>query len=242
MREVDCGALARYLTPSKAKLESKGVKSVASRVGNLKDLNPDITHEGVRAAAHTYIDCPLLAEQWAAALFCRSGCRRHSASQRQRIARRDSKKRLGHQRHFTPLRVVKSPNGKTVFVRGALKSLAGQEPALLGDKARQECFLARVRALPGSARTVQCLASNTPATPVSARLPPLYSVPGYSSVFFAGHRGLGSASSQSLSQFGWSRRLLSTISGDPSTVPCVCLNRVSVFACRYLRLLPCLAG
>lgn len=53
MREVDCGALARYLTPSKAKLESKGVKSVASRVSNLKDLNSDITHEGVRSVPHT---------------------------------------------------------------------------------------------------------------------------------------------------------------------------------------------
>ncbi|KAL8275487.1 hypothetical protein Esti_000438 [Eimeria stiedai] len=45
MREVDCGALGRLLTPNAAKLRSKGVSSVESRVINLKDICPFITHE-----------------------------------------------------------------------------------------------------------------------------------------------------------------------------------------------------
>lgn len=43
MLEVDGSRLARYLQVSKAKLASKGVDSVRSRVVNLKDLCPDIT-------------------------------------------------------------------------------------------------------------------------------------------------------------------------------------------------------
>ncbi len=35
--------LSRYLSPSKAKLEAKGVASVRSRVINLQELNPDLT-------------------------------------------------------------------------------------------------------------------------------------------------------------------------------------------------------
>lgn len=41
--DVDMGKLGLYLNASVAKLESKGVKSVRSRVCNLKDLNPDLT-------------------------------------------------------------------------------------------------------------------------------------------------------------------------------------------------------
>ena len=41
--KTDFSALTKYLNPSKAKLESKGVKSVTSRVSNLTDLNPEIT-------------------------------------------------------------------------------------------------------------------------------------------------------------------------------------------------------
>lgn len=37
--------LAEYLKPNKKKLESKGIVSVRSRVTNLCDLNPEITHE-----------------------------------------------------------------------------------------------------------------------------------------------------------------------------------------------------
>lgn len=39
--------LGDYLTPSKKKLESKGIKSVRSRVVNLKELNDNIEHEVV---------------------------------------------------------------------------------------------------------------------------------------------------------------------------------------------------
>ena len=47
---ADMTALARYLTPSKLKLQSKGVKSVKSRVANLQDLCPGINHRSVCAA------------------------------------------------------------------------------------------------------------------------------------------------------------------------------------------------
>jgi lipoate-protein ligase A len=48
--DVDMGKLSRYLNPSKAKLQSKGVDSVRSRVVNLKELNPDLTIESLKAA------------------------------------------------------------------------------------------------------------------------------------------------------------------------------------------------
>ena len=41
--DVDTEKLGRYLTPSKAKLESKGVSSVRSRVANLKDFCPGLS-------------------------------------------------------------------------------------------------------------------------------------------------------------------------------------------------------
>ncbi len=41
--DVDTEAMAKYLMPSKAKLESKGVSSVKSRVVNIKQLVPDLT-------------------------------------------------------------------------------------------------------------------------------------------------------------------------------------------------------
>ena len=41
--DADMGKMSRYLNPSKAKLQSKGVDSVRSRVVNLKELNPEIT-------------------------------------------------------------------------------------------------------------------------------------------------------------------------------------------------------
>lgn len=43
MVDVDYEKLSRYLNPSKAKLQSKGVDSVRSRVVNLKELNPELT-------------------------------------------------------------------------------------------------------------------------------------------------------------------------------------------------------
>lgn len=41
--DVDMTRMSRYLNPSKAKLEAKGVDSVRSRVVNLKELAPEIT-------------------------------------------------------------------------------------------------------------------------------------------------------------------------------------------------------
>ncbi len=43
--DVDMNSLDRYLNPNKAKLQSKGVASVKSRVTNLRSLNPKINHE-----------------------------------------------------------------------------------------------------------------------------------------------------------------------------------------------------
>ena len=48
--DADMEKLGRYLSPSKAKLSAKGVDSVRSRVGNLRELNPDISVEGMKAA------------------------------------------------------------------------------------------------------------------------------------------------------------------------------------------------
>ena len=41
--------LGRYLTPPKAKLETKGIKSVRSRVINLSDLSPSLTCDAMRS-------------------------------------------------------------------------------------------------------------------------------------------------------------------------------------------------
>ena len=46
--DVDMDKLSRYLSPSKAKLEAKGVSSVRSRVINLKDLSPGLTCDKMR--------------------------------------------------------------------------------------------------------------------------------------------------------------------------------------------------
>lgn len=42
---LDLNALQKYLNPNKLKLISKGVDSVVSRVLNLSEIVPDITHE-----------------------------------------------------------------------------------------------------------------------------------------------------------------------------------------------------
>lgn len=47
---ADMQKLSRYLTPSKAKLEAKGVSSVRSRVVNLQSLSPSLTCEGLTDA------------------------------------------------------------------------------------------------------------------------------------------------------------------------------------------------
>lgn len=53
---TDFRALTRYLNPSKAKLESKGVKSVSSRVANLTDFESGITTGGfLKAMVKSYI-------------------------------------------------------------------------------------------------------------------------------------------------------------------------------------------
>lgn len=50
MVNVDVGKLGEYLTPSKEKMKSKGIKSVQSRVCNLRDLNPSVTTDAMRVA------------------------------------------------------------------------------------------------------------------------------------------------------------------------------------------------
>ena len=51
--DVDMEKLGRYLNPSKAKLQAKGVDSVRSRVVNLSDLNPEITIASLKKAMET---------------------------------------------------------------------------------------------------------------------------------------------------------------------------------------------
>jgi len=46
----DLSVMGNYLTPSSTKLTSKAIKSVASRVGNLKEKNPVITNDLVKDA------------------------------------------------------------------------------------------------------------------------------------------------------------------------------------------------
>ena len=48
MLSVDKEKLGRYLSPSKAKLEAKGVQSVRSRVVNLTELAPELTLEAMK--------------------------------------------------------------------------------------------------------------------------------------------------------------------------------------------------
>ena len=50
MIQVDVEKLSRYLVPSREKLQSKGVDSVASRVLNLADLVPGLTAERLKEA------------------------------------------------------------------------------------------------------------------------------------------------------------------------------------------------
>lgn len=50
MIDVDKESLSRYLTPSKEKMKAKGVKSVQSRVCNLRELNADVTVEAMKQA------------------------------------------------------------------------------------------------------------------------------------------------------------------------------------------------
>ncbi len=49
MVDVDKDKLGRYLSPPKAKLEAKGVTSVRSRVVNLRELNPWLTIDKMKA-------------------------------------------------------------------------------------------------------------------------------------------------------------------------------------------------
>ena len=50
MVDVDVSQLGRYLTPSREKMKAKGVKSVQSRVCNLKELNTEVTTDAMRQA------------------------------------------------------------------------------------------------------------------------------------------------------------------------------------------------
>ena len=50
MIDLNKEMLSRYLTPSEEKMKAKGVKSVESRVCNLKQLNADVTVEAMKKA------------------------------------------------------------------------------------------------------------------------------------------------------------------------------------------------
>ena len=50
MVDVDMDLVTRYLSPSKAKLQAKGVDSVRSRVVNLREFVPELTIEALKAA------------------------------------------------------------------------------------------------------------------------------------------------------------------------------------------------
>ncbi len=50
---TDAGKMLRYLTPSKSKLEAKGVDSVRSRISNLSDLIPKLSIADVKSALIT---------------------------------------------------------------------------------------------------------------------------------------------------------------------------------------------
>jgi len=50
MYDLDIATLGKCLTPSKAKLQSKGIKSVKSRVMNLKKINPELTIKQIKEA------------------------------------------------------------------------------------------------------------------------------------------------------------------------------------------------
>ena len=53
--ESDLNRLATYLTPSPHKLINKGIESVRARVGNLTDINPEITVNGIIEAVKEII-------------------------------------------------------------------------------------------------------------------------------------------------------------------------------------------
>lgn len=48
--DTDADRMSRYLSPSKAKLEAKGVESVRARVVNLRELNPALTVDALKSA------------------------------------------------------------------------------------------------------------------------------------------------------------------------------------------------
>ncbi|HSK69062.1 MAG TPA: lipoate--protein ligase [Candidatus Limnocylindria bacterium] len=50
LMDVDMALLGRYLAPSQAKLAAKGVQSVRARVGNLRELAPSVTIQGLKDA------------------------------------------------------------------------------------------------------------------------------------------------------------------------------------------------
>ena len=51
--DADADAMSRYLSPSKAKMQAKGVESVRARIVNLKELNPAITVDMLKNALKT---------------------------------------------------------------------------------------------------------------------------------------------------------------------------------------------
>lgn len=66
--DADMGVMGRYLTADEQKLQNRGVKSVASRVVNLKSIVPDMTIEALEAAlfkafAKVYGHAPVILDE-----------------------------------------------------------------------------------------------------------------------------------------------------------------------------------
>ena len=59
---TDMSQLSKYLTPSKLKLQAKGISSVSARVSNLSDIKPSVDHDLVCDALSSqfrkYYSCP----------------------------------------------------------------------------------------------------------------------------------------------------------------------------------------
>lgn len=157
---ADLSKAARYLTPSKSKLRSKGIKSVRSRICNLNEFAPCLTVEDVRQALMAAFQaeygpailCPVAWEEPELLRFC------------QRFS--DTDWRLGQCRAYTVAYEARFPWG-SIDLRLSVreervtdaqvfsdamdeKLITSIGPALTGGPYDAEGLAARLRSLPGS--------------------------------------------------------------------------------------------